>query len=312
MNSWKIDRPIVQLPDARIMPISKETRRFHSTEAALIVGKTIGGPYRIERVLGNGGMSTVYEANDSKSGAKVAIKIYNKNQGEGFGCGIPGLVKPEFILKKASAIARIEQPNIVKILDAGIYDDRAFVVMELLDGVSLQSYITYNSDPSWNSTKRIVAQICAGLDALHKAGIAHMDVKPSNFFLNEKGIVKVFDFDISFASFLEEPESFAFFIGSEHYASPEQFNGARYFDPRIDIYSLGIVMYELACGRHPFESDEMAELLMMHTGIIPAPPSAINPLLPPEADSVIMKAIEKKPEMRFQNAEELKKAVLET
>lgn len=298
MNHRKLDGQSAQVPDGHIMPISKETRKFHMSDAALTIGKTIGSSYAVERVLAYGGMSTVYEAKDKKSRAKVAIKIYNAN-------GELDLLNPTYVLAKAAAIAKVKHPHLVEVFDMGIHEDKAFVIMELLSGITLQSYLAYNENPSWKSSKRIILQICCGLDALHKSEIIHMDVKPSNIFITENGEVKVFDFDISLAKFLKEPASFSMFIGSEHYASPEQFKGKRYFDPRIDIYSLGIVMYELVSGRHPFPGDDMANLLMMHMCKVPKPPSGINQNLSPQIDAVVMKAIEKKPENRFQNMEEL-------
>jgi len=309
MDFKKINDHIAAPMAGRILPISKETRKFHRTEAALIVGKRIGR-YRIERVIGHGGMSTVYEAKDGKSGKKKAVKIYNKNNGGEHNHALDFL-KPEHILRKMSIIASIRHhPNIVSVLDMGVYEDRPFVVMELLDGISIQSYIANNSNPSWKSSMPILLQMAFALEALHNAEITHMDVKPSNFFISEKGIVKIFDFDISFVKSLQETQSSALFIGSEHYASPEQFKGARYFDPRIDIYSFGVVMYELVCGRHPFQSDDIAELMLMHMNKMPEHPGRINPNLPPAVGSIVMKALEKKPEMRFQNIPELVESIL--
>ena len=251
--------------------------------------------YEILEVVGAGGMSIVYKARCHRLNRNVAIKV----------------LKPEFSNDKnfvtkfrieAQASAGLTHPNIVNVYD--VYDDDGiyFIVMELVDGITLKEYIEQNGRLSMDKAIDFSIQIAAGLEAAHESHIIHRDIKPQNIIVARNGNIKVTDFGIAKAATSNTLTSGA--MGSVHYISPEQARGG-YSDERSDIYSLGITMYEMVTGRVPFEGDNNVSVALMHIQSDMIPPRQYYPDIYSSFEKVIMKATQKKPERRYLTASAL-------
>lgn len=251
--------------------------------------------YEILDVVGAGGMSIVYKARCHRLNRNVAIKV----------------LKPEFSNDKnfvtkfkieAQASAGLSHPNIVNVYD--VYDDDGlyFIVMELVDGITLKEYIEQNGRLSMDRAIDISMQIASGLEAAHESHVIHRDIKPQNIIVSKNGNIKVTDFGIAKAASPNTLTSGA--IGSVHYISPEQARGG-YSDERSDIYSLGITMYEMVTGRVPFDGDNNVTIALMHIQNEMIPPRQYYPDIYSSFEKVILKATQKKPERRYLTASAL-------
>jgi eukaryotic-like serine/threonine-protein kinase len=261
-----------------------------------LIGTVFDGRYRIERKLGAGGMADVYLAEDQELGRRVAIKILNDRHA----------ADDSFIerfRREAKNAAGLSHPNIVSIYDRGEAEGTYYIAMEYLDGRSLKELIVGRGPAPVKTAIDYARQILAAIGFAHKHGIVHRDIKPHNVLVSPEGRLKVTDFGIarSGASQMTEVGSI---IGTAQYLSPEQARGAP-VDQTSDLYSVGVVLYEMLTGQVPFTGDTPLEIAMKHLSEVPKPPSELRPEVPHDLDSVVLRALAKDPSERYQSAEEM-------
>jgi beta-lactam-binding protein with PASTA domain/tRNA A-37 threonylcarbamoyl transferase component Bud32 len=261
-----------------------------------LIDSLFDGRYRIVRKLGAGGMANVYLAEDQELGRRVAIKILNERHAndEQF---------VERFRREAKNAAALTHPNIVSIYDRGEAEGTYYIAMEYLDGRSLKELIVSRGPAPVNVALEYARQILAALRFAHRHGIVHRDIKPHNVLVDGEGRLKVTDFGIARAGASQMTEAGSI-VGTAQYLSPEQAHGSA-VDQRSDLYSLGVVLYELLTGTAPFHGDTPVEIAMKHLSHAPEPPSALRPDIPQELDWVVMRALAKDPEDRYQGAEEM-------
>ncbi len=259
-----------------------------------IIGKTIANRYEIINKTGVGGMATVYTAKDKVLNRNVAIKVLKDEF----------TTDDEFIKRfnsEAQAAASLSHANIVSIYDVGFEDGIYYIVMELVRGKTLKQIITEEGALPWKWSVNIAMQIASALETAHKNNIVHRDIKPHNIIITEDGVAKVTDFGIAKAVSNSTITAFGTTIGSVHYFSPEQAKGG-YTDAKSDIYSLGVVMYEMLTGKVPFDSDTSVSVALKHMQEKPQPPMEINENIPRAVNDIILKAMQKEPTARYQTA----------
>lgn len=264
-----------------------------------MIGKMLGSRYEILEKIGEGGMAEVYKAKCHLLNRYVAIKILK-----------PEYSKDETFVKRfraeAQSAASLTHPNIVSVYDVGSEDGINYIVMELLESKTLKDYIEEHGAMSSELVLKISAQIASALETAHKAHIIHRDIKPQNIVLNKNLVAKVTDFGI--AKITNAPSatitSFGSTMGSVHYFSPEHAKGG-YTDEKSDIYSLGIVMYEMATGKLPFDADSAVSVALKQIQEDPVPPIEVNPKVSSALNQIILKALQKSTAIRYQNATEL-------
>lgn len=251
--------------------------------------------YEIIGKVGTGGMSDVYKAKDHILGRVVAIKVLKAEFSEDI----------NFVTKfrtEAQSAAGLEHPNIVNIYDVGSENGLHFIVMEHIEGITLKTYIEKKGQLSFKEALSIAIQVARGIEAAHNKNITHRDIKPQNIIISTEGKVKVTDFGIAKAISSNTIGSDA--MGSVHYASPEQARNG-YIDGRSDIYSLGIVMYEMVTGRVPFDGETTVAVALQHLQEEMIAPSTYAPELPISYERVVLKTTQKSPDRRYQSMEEL-------
>jgi eukaryotic-like serine/threonine-protein kinase len=261
-----------------------------------LIGTVFDGRYRIVRKLGAGGMADVYLAEDQELGRRVAIKILNDRHA----------ADDSFIerfRREAKNAAGLSHPNIVSIYDRGEAEGTYYIAMEFLDGRSLKELIVGRGPAPIKVAIDYARQILAALGAAHRHGIVHRDIKPHNVLVGPEGRLKVTDFGIarSGASQMTEVGSI---IGTAQYLSPEQARGAP-VDQTSDLYSVGVVLYEMLTGQVPFTGETPLEIAMKHLSEVPKPPSELRPEIPHDLDSVVLRALAKDQSERYQSAEEM-------
>ena len=264
-----------------------------------LVGKIIGNRYEIFEKIGEGGMATVYKAKCNILKRYVAVKVLREEF----------TTDEEFIRRfntEAQAVASLTHPNIVSIFDVGHEDNIYYIVMELVQGKTLKEIINEDGVLPWKWSVNIAIQVASALETAHKNNIVHRDIKPHNIIITEDGIAKVTDFGIAKAVSNSTITAFGTTIGSVHYFSPEHARGG-YTDAKSDIYSLGVVMYEMLTGRVPFDADTPVSIALKHMQEKPVEPTKLNPSIPFAINKIIMKAMEKEPSLRYQNATEMLK-----
>ncbi len=262
----------------------------------LSTGSVIADRYRLEKQIGQGGTASVFRALDLELEEIVAIKVFTVVIDD------PDLVRR---FKQELSVARqLSHPNIVRLHDIGIHNGYRFLTMELLPGTDLSSVLE-KGRPSMVKAMDYLTQSCNGLQVAHERGIVHRDVKPENFFVTDKGVIKVMDFGIAKNAQAQKRTQAGFIAGTPPYMSPEQISGFADVTHLADIYSLGIVAYEMFTGELPFIHAEMMPLLMMHLTQAPAPPRERNPKIPVALNDVILRLLEKDPTMRIQSCREL-------
>ena len=263
------------------------------------IGKRLDGRYEIREVIGVGGMAYVYKAYDAIDDRIVAVKI----------------LKDEFLTNEdftrrfkneSKAIAILSHPNIVKVFDVSFGDRLQYIVMEYIDGITLKEYIEQQKDIRWRESVHFTVQILRALQHAHDKGIVHRDIKPQNIMLLPDGTIKVTDFGIArFArQNLNATGDADKAIGSVHYISPEQARGA-ITDEKADIYSVGVMLYEMLTGRLPFEADNAVSVAIMQMQAEPKKPSELNAEIPDGLEEITIKAMQKDPARRYQSAAEM-------
>ena len=256
------------------------------------------GRYQIISELGRGAMGVVYKAEDPSLTRKVAIKTINlAMQGD------KGAEYEARFFREAKAAGAFNHPNVIIIYDVGRERDLAYIAMELLEGTELRD-IMANERVPLASVLEIGAQVADGLAAAHERGVVHRDIKPANIMILRGEQVKIMDFGIARLLTSDEMTQTGSLLGSPKYMSPEQIVG-RDIDERSDLFSLGVVLYEMAAGVAPFSAPDVTQLMHQIGTTVPRPPSLFNPAVPPMLDLIISKAMAKKVAERYQNATEL-------
>ena len=260
------------------------------------IGRLLDGRYEILEIIGTGGMAVVYKARCHRLNRLVAIKI----------------LKDEFardeefrrrFRAEGEAVAMLSHPNIVQVYDVSTSDSANFIVMELIDGISLKEYMEKKGILNWKETLHFSLQIAKGLEHAHSRGIIHRDIKPHNIMVLKNGSVKVMDFGI--ARVMNKSNTLTKeALGSVHYISPEQAKGG-HTDNRSDLYSLGVVMYEMMAGRPPYDGESAVSVAIQHINGGAALPSAYNPNIPTGLEQIIMKAMALEPRDRYVSATEM-------
>lgn len=261
------------------------------------VGKRLDGRYEIRDVVGVGGMAVVYKAYDNIDDRIVAVKILKDEY----------LTNEEFrrrFKNESKAIAVLSHKNIVKVFDVSFGDRLQYIVMEYIEGITLKEYIEQRGVIEWNEALFFSIQILRALQHAHDKGIVHRDVKPQNIMLLQDGTIKVTDFGIARFSHSETRTMTEKAIGSVHYISPEQAKG-ELTDEKADLYSVGVVLYEMLTGKLPFDADSAVSVALMQVNNEPALPRTVNPSIPLGFEQITMKAMQKNTRERYQSASEV-------
>ena len=257
------------------------------------IGRLLDGRYEILEVIGTGGMAVVYKARCHRLNRLVAIKILKDELGkdEEFRDRFHG---------ESQAVAMLSHPNIMSVYDVSTHDDADYIVMELIDGITLKQYMEKNGTLNWKETLHFAMQIAKALEHAHGRGIVHRDIKPHNVMVLKNGSVKVTDFGI--ARLMSQSNTLTKeALGSVHYISPEQAKGSR-VDNRSDLYSLGVVMYEMMTGRAPYDGDTPVAVAIQHINGGATMPSVLNPNIPGGLEQIIMKCMATDPGRRYSSA----------
>lgn len=260
-------------------------------------GRLLGNRYEILEKVGNGGMATVYKAKCHVLNRYVAVKVLREEF----------TTDEEFVKRfntEAQSAASLTHPNIVSVYDVGSEGDLHYIVMELVKGKTLKEIINEDGALSWKWSVNVAIQIASALETAHKNNIIHRDIKPHNIIITEDGIAKVTDFGIAKAVSNSTITAFGSTIGSVHYFSPEHARGG-YTDAKSDLYSLGVVLYEMVTGKVPFNADTPVSVALKHMQEKPIEPMKLNPSVPKAVNDIIMKAMQKEVNLRYQNATEM-------
>jgi serine/threonine-protein kinase len=261
----------------------------------------IDGRYRVIEKLGSGGMADVYNAEDTQLGRRVAVKVLYRHLAE-------NVDFVERFRREASSAAGLQHPNIVSIFDRGEWDGTYYIAMELIAGRTLKDVIRERGPAPPDAAVDIVLQILRAARYAHQRGIVHRDIKPHNVLIDEEGRVKVTDFGIARAGASDMTETGSV-MGTAQYLSPEQAQG-RPVDARSDLYSIGIVLYEMVTGVVPFDGESAVSVALKQVSEAPIPPRERSPAVPPALDAVVLRALEKDPARRYQNADAFIDALL--
>ena len=258
--------------------------------------------YHLEERQGSGGMATVYRAHDLNLDRTVAIKILKKDFSH-------DMAFRERFHQEAKAAARLSHPNIVTVYDFGLDADQLFIVMEYIPGVDLKTTMRQNGRLSIEETLELITQACAGLGHAHQAGLVHCDVKPQNMLVTPDRRLKVVDFGIARALATISPDEQSEIVwGSPQYFSPEQAAGSAP-SPASDVYSLGVMMFEMLTGQLPFISKSPEELARLHRESPPPAPRSINPAIPFALEQILYKALSKESSLRYPTADQFGRAL---
>lgn len=258
------------------------------------VGLVFDNRYKIEKIIGIGGMAVVYKAIDLLMRRVVAVKMLKDE----IAADEPSVKR---FINESKAVAMLSHPNIVNIYDVSVRDNVKYIVMEYVEGITLKNYMTHKGALSVREIISYSEQILSALEHAHTKGIVHRDIKPHNIMLLKNGRIKVMDFGIAKLPNAETVTMTDKAIGTVYYISPEQASGGR-IDARSDLYSLGVLMYEMACGRLPFNADSPVSVALMQVNDSAVPPRKLNPSIPLGLEQIILKAMEKDPEERYQSA----------
>jgi serine/threonine protein kinase len=262
------------------------------------ISPTLANRYQLQQTLGSGGMAVVYKAWDLRLERPVAIKVLRQD------FSIDPRLSEQFRLE-AKAAANLSHPNIVTVYDFGLDEGKMYFVMEYLPGTDLKTVIKHRGRFTIDEAIPLIVQACAGIGYAHRAGLVHCDVKPHNMLVTPDQRLKVTDFGIARALASIHPEEKNEIVwGSPQYFSPEQAAGGAP-SPASDVYSLGVILYEMLAGRLPFIADDSQELSRMHREVAPIPPRRFNPLIPEPLEQIILKVLSKEPSARYRTADQL-------
>ncbi len=261
------------------------------------IGKRLDGRYEIHELIGVGGMANVYRCTDTIDDREVAIKILKDEY----------LNNEEFIRRfknESKAIAMLSHQNIVKVYDVSFGDMIQYIVMEYIDGITLKEYIDQQGIIEWKDAIHLTIQILRALQHAHECGIVHRDIKPQNIMLLQDGTIKVTDFGIARFSDKSTRTMTEQAIGSVHYIAPEQAKGDA-TDGKTDIYSVGVMLYEMLTGKLPFDGDSAVTIALMQLQSTPKRPREVNPGIPVGLEQITMRAMQKQPSDRYKSAAEM-------
>ncbi len=261
------------------------------------IGKKLDGRYEIQEIIGVGGMANVYRAYDSIDDRTVAVKILRDEH-----------MQNDELLRRfrneSKAIAVLSHPNIVKVYDVSFNEDIQYIVMEYIDGITLKEYIEQQKVLRWKEAVHFTVQILRALQHAHDKGIVHRDIKPQNIMLLADGTIKVADFGIARFARASQQTVTDKAIGSVHYISPEQAKGD-VTDEKSDIYSVGVMLYEMTTGKLPFDAESPVSVALQQIQSQPKTPRSINPDIPEGLEDIIIRAMQKDPARRYQSAAEM-------
>jgi eukaryotic-like serine/threonine-protein kinase len=268
------------------------------TEELQLEGRRLAGRYRLESEVASGGMGTVWRALDEVLGRPVAVKVLHDR-----------LARDPDVLERfrleAVAAARLSHPCVVRVFDTGIDDGVCFIVMELLEGHTLEELLEERGALPPGDAARVVRSVLQGLAHAHREGVIHRDVKPGNVMVDPTGLVKVTDFGIAKAAFAGgDLTTTGSLLGTVAYLAPEQVAGEQ-VDGRSDLYAVGVVLYELLTGRPPFQGDSHIATATMRLTKDPVPPGSMRPGISRGLDAVVKRSLSRQPDQRFQTAEEM-------
>ena len=262
------------------------------------IGKVLDGRYEIIEIIGTGGMAVVYKARDRKLNRLVAVKV----------------LKPELrgdtelrrrFHAESEAVARLNHPNVINVFDVSTNDENEYFVMELIDGITLKQYMTQRGVLTIKETLHFTVQILRGLEHAHAKKIVHRDIKPQNIMILRDGTAKVTDFGIARVSGnTEMTTNQVNAFGSVHYIAPEQAR-CEATDGRADIYSVGVMLYEMLTGELPYHGDTAVAIAMQHIRSTPVPPREINPDIPEALEAITLRAMSGSLETRYATASEI-------
>lgn len=261
------------------------------------LGTMLDNRYEILEVIGTGGMAVVYKARCHRLNRLVAVKIMKED------LALDAEFRRRF-QTESQAVAMMSHPNIVAVYDVSKSDDLEYIVMELIEGITLKQYMNRKGQLNWKESLHFASQITKALSHAHGRGIIHRDIKPHNIMILKDGSVKVADFGIARLQSDQATTLTQEALGSVHYISPEQAKGSK-VDARTDIYSLGVVMYEMLTNKLPFEGDSPVSVAIQHISAIPLRPSEVNPDIPGGLENITMKAMNPDLDARYQSADEL-------
>lgn len=267
-----------------------------------LIGKKLDGRYLIESLIGVGGMANVYKGRDVRTGNQIAVKVLKEEF----------LDNEELVRRfknESKAISILNHPNIVKVYDVSVTDQLQYIVMEYIDGITLKEYLKQrNGALTWKEVVHFATQVLSALDHAHSKGIVHRDVKPQNIMLQADGSIKMMDFGIARFSRAQSQTVSDKAIGSVHYISPEQAKGD-HTDARTDIYSVGVMMYEMLSGKLPFDGTGAVSIAIMQISEKPKPLAEVAPNIPVGLRQITEKAMEKDPADRYQSVQEMLDAI---
>ena len=298
-----IGREAAQMPGKQSHPDILPSLPFTPQRAMQI--EVMGERYQLQDPIGRGGMATIYRGRDLQMDRVVAIKVLREVYN----------INPKFVQRfqlEAKAASALQHPNIVQVYDWGQTEGKYYIVMELVEGTDLRRYLHFKKGVLDTDRSVIIAHdVALGLGAAHRRGIVHRDVKPQNILVGHDGSIKLTDFGIVSVYKDIDPERLTttgMTLGTVHYYAPEQAQG-EIVSPAADVYSLGIVMYEMLTGRPPFDGNSPVAIAMQHIQDPPTPPHQLNPTIPPALEGIILRCLEKVPEMRFRDGSQLARAL---
>ena len=259
--------------------------------------------YRIIDVIGYGGMAVVYKAIDLATGKHVALKMLKESISD----NTQALRR---FINESKAVAMMNHQNIVKILDVSVKTKYKFIVMEFIQGITLRDYMNKKNKLSWQTAAAFIAQILQALDHAHQKGVIHRDIKPQNIMVMEGGLIKVADFGIAKIPDAETVTRVDHAVGTIYYISPEQALGSKKIDARSDLYSLGVMFYEMVTGELPFMAENSYSIMHKHIYDAPEKPTVHTPQLPHGIEQIILFAMEKEANNRYQSAAQMYRHIL--
>lgn len=304
INGQKVSEHTLAFGDQIL--IGKHVVVFEEDSPAQAPSDDAGGPlrfrrYEVIRELGRGAMGTVYLARDTVGHRNVAVKTLKP---EGVDEPDVALMKERFF-REAGSVRQLAHPAVVKVYDSGEERGTAFFAMELLDGITLRELCAKRGHLTIKRALEIAACVADALAYAHSKNVVHRDIKPENIMILSNGDVKITDFGVAKLLDVSQTQS-GVVLGTPNYMSPEQLTGGK-VDGRSDLFSLGVVLYELLTGVRPFQARNIAEMLRLHESHTPAPPSTIRPDIPEAVDAIALRALQRNPAERYQQGEQMAK-----